>query len=169
MMREAKRLGYHVITNTTVYKETEIAEVEELCEFLTRDVDVDGMLISPGYQYESVEESIFLTGQDIERKFKRVLELSDRYKFTSTPMFLEFAAGSRDYACSPWSTVTFTPMGWKGPCYLIQKTNTFDWDEFWNGYGLELLGIPIRSAVHELQDALGLRGVRGHRAAEKPA
>jgi hopanoid biosynthesis associated radical SAM protein HpnH len=133
MMREAKRLGFHVITNTTVYKETEIAEVEELCEFLTRDVDVDGMLISPGYQYESVEESIFLTGQDIERKFKRVLELSDRYKFTSTPMFLEFAAGSRDYACSPWSTVTFTPMGWKGPCYLIQKTNTFDWDEFWNG------------------------------------
>jgi hopanoid biosynthesis associated radical SAM protein HpnH len=60
MMREAKRLGYHVITNTTVYKETDIAEVEELCEFLTRDVDVDGMLISPGYQYESVEESIFL-------------------------------------------------------------------------------------------------------------
>jgi hypothetical protein len=24
-------------------------------------------------------------------------------------------------------------MGWKGPCYLIQKTHTFDWEEFWNG------------------------------------
>ena len=30
-------------------------------------------------------------------------------------MFLEFAAGKRDYSCSPWSTVTFTPKGWKGP------------------------------------------------------
>jgi len=24
-------------------------------------------------------------------------------------------------------------MGWKGPCYLIQKPHTFDWEEFWNG------------------------------------
>ena len=52
---------------------------------------------------------------------------------TSTPMYLEFAAGLRDYNCSPWSTVTFTPNGWKGPCYLIGKTNTFSWEEFWNG------------------------------------
>ncbi len=48
-------------------------------------------------------------------------------------MFLEFAAGMRDYDCSPWSTVTFTPKGWKGPCYLIGEKYTDDWDEFWNG------------------------------------
>ena len=47
-------------------------------------------------------------------------------------MFLEFAAGERQYNCSPWSTVTFTPRGWKGPCYLIGKEYTQDWDEFWN-------------------------------------
>src|SRR6266511_3017070 len=48
-------------------------------------------------------------------------------------MFLEFAAGLREYKCSPWSTVTFTPNGWKGPCYLIGKKYTHSWDEFWGG------------------------------------
>jgi len=131
MIQEAKALGYHVITNTTVFKETDIDEVEELCDYLA-GLGIDGMLISPGYQYESVERDIFLTRKDIQEKFQRVLEISDRYRFQSTPMFLEFAAGMRDYDCSPWSTVTFTPKGWKGPCYLIGKKHTFDWNEFWN-------------------------------------
>lgn len=131
MIRESKRLGYHVITNTTVYRETDIEEVEQLCEFLSQ-IPVDGMLISPGYQYESVDTDIFMTQQDIHDKFKRILEISKRYRLTSTPMFLEFAAGMRDYRCSPWSTVTFTPNGWKGPCYLIGKSYTWSWDEFWN-------------------------------------
>lgn len=133
MIRQSKRLGYHTIVNTTVYKETEIDEVEELCEFLTGELDIDGILISPGYHYESVDRDIFLTRTDIEEKFKRVLEFSPRFRITSTPMFLEFAAGFRDYHCSPWSTVTFTPSGWKRPCYLIGKEYVWDWQEFWNG------------------------------------
>jgi hopanoid biosynthesis associated radical SAM protein HpnH len=131
MIKESKRLGYHTITNTTIFKETEISEVEELCELMA-SLDIDGMLISPGYQYESVEENIFMTRQDIHDKFQRVLEISKKYRLTSTPMFLEFAAGLRDYKCSPWSTVSFTPNGWKGPCYLIGKKFTWSWEEFWN-------------------------------------
>ncbi|MGB5296764.1 MAG: adenosyl-hopene transferase HpnH [Thermoanaerobaculia bacterium] len=131
MIKESKRLGYHTITNTTIFRETKISEVEELCEYMA-SLDIDGMLISPGYQYESVEEDIFMTRQDIYEKFQRVLEISKRYRLTSTPMFLEFAAGLRDYKCSPWSTVTFTPNGWKGPCYLIGKKFTWSWEEFWH-------------------------------------
>lgn len=132
MVRESKRLGYHTIVNTTVYKETSVHEVEELCEFLSDELDIDGILISPGYQYESVERDIFLTRRDIEEKFGRVLAFASRFRIISTPMFLEFAAGRREYDCSPWSTVTFTPNGWKRPCYLIGKGYTWDWDEFWN-------------------------------------
>jgi hopanoid biosynthesis associated radical SAM protein HpnH len=133
MIRESKRLGYHVITNTTVFKETRIEEVEQLCEYLFKDLEIDGMLISPGYQYESVERDIFLTRQDIQEKFRKVLEISKRYRITSTPMFLEFAAGLREYKCSPWSTVTFTPNGWKAPCYLIGENFHGSWESFWNG------------------------------------
>jgi hopanoid biosynthesis associated radical SAM protein HpnH len=132
MLARAKELGYGVMTNTTVFKETRVEELEELCERL-RALGVDGSLISPGYQYETARPEIFTTRKVMEDKFKRVLALADRYPLTSTPMFLEFAAGLRDYRCSPWSTVTFTPRGWKRPCYLIGEQYTFDWDEFWHG------------------------------------
>jgi len=132
MIREGKRLGHHVMANMTIFKETDVAEVEELCRLLT-SLGVEGMLVSPGYHYESVSRDIFLTKGEIHKKFRRVLEISKKYKLTSTPMFLEFAAGLREYKCSPWRTVTYTPRGWKGPCYLIGKTYTHDWDEFWTG------------------------------------
>lgn len=132
MIREAKRLGYHVMTNTTVFKNTDVGEVKALCE-LTRSLGVDGMLVAPGYHYESVERDMFLTRSEIHGKFKRILGFSRRYRLTSTPMFLEFAAGLRELPCSPWSTVTYTPRGWKGPCYLIGQKFTHSWEEFWNG------------------------------------
>lgn len=131
MIKQAKKLGYHVMTNTTVFKETDVGEVRALCE-LTAGLGVDGMLVSPGYSYESVERDIFLTRDEISRKFREILEFAGRYRLTSTPMFLEFAAGQRNYDCSPWSTVTYTPRGWKGPCYLIGESYTKDWDEFWS-------------------------------------
>jgi hopanoid biosynthesis associated radical SAM protein HpnH len=136
MIRKAKELGYHVITNTTIFKETRMEEVEELCRLMS-DMKTDGMLITPGYEYESVDRNMFLERKETEEKFKFVLDLSRRYRVISTPMFLEFAAGLRDYRCSPWSTVTYTPMGWKGPCYLIAQKYYPTWEEFWNGVDWE--------------------------------
>jgi hopanoid biosynthesis associated radical SAM protein HpnH len=130
MIKEAKKLGYHVTTNTTVFRETEMQEIEDLCE-LVAGLGVDGLMIAPGYQYETVEHDIFLSKKEIQEKFKRVLELSKKYRLMSTPMYLEFTAGMRDYNCSPWSTVTYTPNGWKGPCYLIGKEYYAEWQEFW--------------------------------------
>lgn len=132
MIRKAKELGYHVTTNTTVFRETEMQEIEELCQ-LMNEIGVDGMMISPGYHYESVDTDIFLSKQEIQTKFQHVLELSKKYRLMSTPMYLEFTAGMREYNCSPWSTVTRTPRGWKGPCYLIGRKYYETWDEFWNG------------------------------------
>ncbi|MCZ7597039.1 MAG: hypothetical protein M5U09_03745 [Gammaproteobacteria bacterium] len=47
MIAESKRRGYYTMTNTTVYQETEMAEVEELCELLMgydgRYVDLAGV------------------------------------------------------------------------------------------------------------------------------
>lgn len=136
MIRACLQRGYHVFTNTTVFKQTDIAEVEKLCAEMT-EIGVHGMLVSPGYHYENIDKDMFLTRTDIERKFKRVLEFSEHYRLTSTPMFLEFAAGLRDYRCSPWSTVTYTPRGWKGPCYLIGDKYYETWEEFWDGVDWE--------------------------------
>ncbi|MCC7492432.1 MAG: adenosyl-hopene transferase HpnH [Fimbriimonadaceae bacterium] len=131
MVGEAKRRGYYTMTNTTVYQETPMSEVEELCELLMAR-NVDGMLISPGYQYASVERDIFMKQQDIHRKFARVMTLSKYYPLTATPAFLEFCAGQRQLNCAPYSTVTRTPLGWKAPCYLIDDHYYPTWEEFWN-------------------------------------
>jgi hopanoid biosynthesis associated radical SAM protein HpnH len=132
MIEQGLKLGHHLIANTTIFRDTEVEEVEELCKFLT-ERGIEGLLITPGYHYESVASDIFLTRAEIQAKFRRILEISKKYRLTSTPMFLEFAAGLRDYKCSPWSTVTFTPRGWKGPCYLIGKTFSPEWNDFWGG------------------------------------
>ena len=79
MIKECKARGYHVITNTTVFKETRIQEVEDLCDMLS-EMKIDGMLISPGYQYESVETDIFMTRRTSTTKFKRLLDVSKNYK-----------------------------------------------------------------------------------------
>jgi hopanoid biosynthesis associated radical SAM protein HpnH len=131
MIKESLARGYHVSTNTTVFKETDVEEVEELCAYMA-ELGVDGMLISPGYHYESVDRDIFLTRREIQQKFQHILGIAKKYRLTSTPMFLEFAAGKRDYRCSPWSTVTRTPLGWKGPCYLIGKQYYATFEEMWS-------------------------------------
>lgn len=137
MIKQAKARGYHVVTNTTVFKETRMDEVEKLCQLLT-DLGVDGMMIAPGYEYESVENrDLFLDRKEIEEKFDRVRVLSKKYKLHATPLFLDFVAGDVELPCSPWSTVTFTPMGWKGPCYLIGQKYYPTWEEFWNGVNWE--------------------------------
>jgi hopanoid biosynthesis associated radical SAM protein HpnH len=132
MIERGVALGHHMMANTTIFRGTDVDEVEALCKMLT-EMGVEGMLVSPGYHYESVERDIFMTRDEIQKKFRRVLDISKKYRLTSTPMFLEFAAGMREYDCSPWSTVTYTPRGWKGPCYLIGKTYSHEWEEFWNG------------------------------------
>lgn len=132
MIKEGKRLGYSVCTNTTIFKETSMEEVEALLA-LMEAIGIDGVLLSPGYHYESIKENHFLLRDEIQTKFKRVLELSKRYKINSTPLFLQFAAGQRDYQCTPWGNPTRTPKGWKGPCYLIEGQYYPQWSDFWHG------------------------------------
>jgi len=137
MIKQAKQRGYHVVTNTTVFKETKMDEVEDLCKLL-RSLGIDGMMVAPGYEYESImDRDMFLNTEETTTKFQRVLELSHKYRLHSTPMFLEFVAGMRELPCSPWSTVTYTPLGWKGPCYLIGQKYYAEWEDFWNGVDWE--------------------------------
>ena len=128
-IKKGKELGYHIFLNTTVFKETKVEEVKELCE-LVDELKANGILISPGYEYESVEKDIFLSRDQIHTKFKAIREFSGKYKINATPMFLEFAAGMRELPCAPWSTVNYTPKGWKAPCYLVEGEGYFqDYEE----------------------------------------
>ena len=130
-IKRGRDLGYSIYLNTTVYKETRVEEVEALCR-LVDTLKANGILIAPAYDYESVERDVFVTRKQIHEKFRAIRSFSNRYRITVTPKFLEFAAGLQDLSCAPWSTVNYTPKGWKAPCYLIEGEGYFaHWEELW--------------------------------------
>jgi hopanoid biosynthesis associated radical SAM protein HpnH len=118
MIKVLKQGGYRVQTNTTVYRETSAEELEQLIKLLA-GLGVDGMLLTPGYHYQFLSNNIYLNPEEMPYKFRRVRKLAEDYKIINTPMYLEYVLGERDLLCSPWTTVTRNPQGWKGPCYLI--------------------------------------------------
>ena len=125
----AKGRGFTVCTNTTIYAETDPAEIEELFAFLTT-LDVDGLLISPGFDYVAVpDKRFFLTREMIREKFTEIAKFADNYRLWSTPKYMEFLEGKREYDCTPWANVTYNIKGWKGPCYLITDNHYIGFDE----------------------------------------
>ena len=145
-IQAAKAAGFLVCTNTTVFKETNLDEIDALYAYLTR-LGVDGFMLSPGYGYVAVHETnpqgaaeIFLTRDDIRAKFKEAKKLLHKYKLASSPVYLEFLSGERELSCTAWGNPTRNIKGWKGPCYLITDEHHATFDDLmneteWENYG----------------------------------
>src|SRR3974390_690142 len=52
-IKAAKQQGFRVCTNTTIFKETDVQEIESLFAQLTQ-IGVDGILVSPAYSFNGV-------------------------------------------------------------------------------------------------------------------
>src|SRR3954466_6930308 len=52
----AKKAGFLVCTNTTIFKETDLGEIEQLLAYLSR-LGVDGFMLSPAYGYTAVQQT----------------------------------------------------------------------------------------------------------------
>jgi MoaA/NifB/PqqE/SkfB family radical SAM enzyme len=150
-IKMAKILGYQVATNTTIYKETDMREVEQMFDYLS-DLGVDGHTISPGYEYDAAKkdmikrlnlrpENFFLTRKMTRQKFSRIEKWMNDYTFFGTPIYFEFLAGHRDLTCSAWAIPTRNIRGWKGPCYLMTDAHYSSYTELlekveWDRYGV---------------------------------
>jgi MoaA/NifB/PqqE/SkfB family radical SAM enzyme len=150
-IRMAKILGFQVATNTTVYRETDVREIEEMFEFFS-SLEVDGHTISPGYDYDAAKkamttrgekcpEDFFLTRKLTREKFARIEEWGERFTIFGTPVFQEFLAGKRELSCTAWAIPTRNIKGWKAPCYLITDGHYKTYKEMlrkadWKKYGV---------------------------------
>jgi hopanoid biosynthesis associated radical SAM protein HpnH len=136
----AKERGFRVTSNTTVYAETDMNEIEALFEYL-ETLGVDGHTISPGYEYSAVQtREIFLDRAMVRDKFKRIKQLSKRFPVNATPVYAEFLAGERELMCTAWGNPTYNVKGWKGPCYLITDGHYRTFEQLmtetpWESYG----------------------------------
>ena len=133
--------GFRVQINCTVFND---ADPERLASFLdvmaAKGVETT---ISPGYAYERApDQEHFLNRERTKNLFRDLLRRGrggKAWKFTNSPLFLDFLAGNRSYACTPWSMPLRTVFGWQKPCYLVGEgyVETFrelmedtDWDDY---------------------------------------
>lgn len=145
-VRAAKERGFLVCTNTTIYKETDLGEIDQLFTFLTK-LGVDGFLLAPAYGYKAVHDTnphgaaeIFLTRDEIRAKFQEAKKVLGRHRLLSSPIYVEYLAGERELTCTTWGNPTRNVKGWKGPCYLITDKHHDSFralmdDTEWERYG----------------------------------
>ena len=168
-IRAAKERGHMVCSNTTVFKETDMAELDELFALLT-SLGADGFMISPGYEYSAVQDKeMFLDRAMIREKFRAADAMFKKYRFATSPIYLEFLQGKREMSCTAWASPTRNILGWKGPCYLItdihhptlgdlmDKTN---WDDYGYGKDPRCENCMVHSG-YETAAAVGVNGRLG--------
>ena len=150
-MKMAKICGYQVATNTTVYRETQVAEIEDMFKFLS-SLEVDGHTISPGYDYDAAKKDMvsrlgkdpkqfFLTRDMTREKFAKIEQWGKAFTIFGTPVYQEFLAGKRELTCTAWAIPTFNVKGWKAPCYLMTDGHYGGYQEMlakvqWEKYGV---------------------------------
>jgi hopanoid biosynthesis associated radical SAM protein HpnH len=150
-IKMAKILGYQTATNTTVYRETDVQELDDMFKFLS-SLNVDGHTISPGYEYDAAKkdmvtrlgkqpEDFFLTRKMTRQKFAKIEEWGRLFTIFGTPVYQEFLAGKRDLTCTAWAIPTYNVKGWKAPCYLMTDGHYDGYQEMlgkvtWENYGV---------------------------------
>ena len=143
-IKEAKRRGFRVSINCTLF---DGAEAERVAKFFddAMAMGIDGIMTSPGYAYERApDQKHFLSRQKTKQLFRDILKRGKGkgWKFTQSPLFMNFLAGNESYRCTPWGKPTRNVFGWQRPCYLLgegyaktfkELMDTTDWDKYGTG------------------------------------
>jgi hopanoid biosynthesis associated radical SAM protein HpnH len=143
-IRAAKARGFRVATNTTVFDGTKPQDMHEFFDFVGT-LGVDGMTISPGYNYEwAPDQDHFLKREQTRALFREVLAPQKagqkKWDFNNSPLFLDFLTGEKEYECTPWGSPSYSVFGWQKPCYLLNEGYYDTFQELldktdWSQYG----------------------------------
>jgi hopanoid biosynthesis associated radical SAM protein HpnH len=141
---KVKQAGFRTVINATLFDN---AEPERVARFFddVMALGVDGISLSPGYAYERApDQQHFLnrtrTKELFRDIFSRAIPGKMKWSFNQSALFLDFLAGNRTYACSPWGNPCRTYFGWQRPCYLLGEGYTKTYKELmetteWDKYG----------------------------------
>ena len=141
-LRQARKAGFRVSTNTTIFKETSVEDVVEMMGYMTNEVGIDGLLIAPGYQYSQIDPALTMTRAEHEEKFRKIRAAAKEhsYRWLASPLYQDFLTGERTLPCAPWGSITRNPYGWKGPCYLLTDGIFPSYEALMEGIEWEMYG-----------------------------
>ncbi len=162
-IKAALARGFRVTTNTTLFDGADPNSVRAFFDEMM-DLGVEGMMLSPGYNYDKAPDQKHFLGRARTRRLFRAM-LSNRkpaWRFNQSMLFLEFLMGKRDFRCTPWGMPTYSIFGWQKPCYLLQDGYADTFGELmatteWGNYGTES-GNPqcANCMVHSGYEASGV-------------
>jgi hopanoid biosynthesis associated radical SAM protein HpnH len=144
-IRKAKEKGFKVTTNSTFFSTDSPATVREVLDYLNDDLQVDQMMISPGFAYEKAPDQVhFLSPRSSQQLFAEAFAEGRRkhWRFNHSPLFLDFLEGKADFQCTPWGIPSYSVFGWQRPCYLMadgyaetyqELIESTDWDRYGKG------------------------------------
>jgi hopanoid biosynthesis associated radical SAM protein HpnH len=139
--------GFRVNINTTLFDGTAAADVADFFDFVSKELDVEGITVSPGYAYERApDQEHFLNRLKTKELFRSIFrvgrERAGRWRLNHSSLYLDFLAGNQQYHCTPWGNPTRNVFGWQRPCYLLgegyaasfqELMTTTDWDQYGTG------------------------------------
>ena len=144
-IKECKRRGFRVTTNTTFFNTDTPQTVIDVLNYLNDDLGVDEMMISPAYAYEKApDQDHFLGVTETRELFRKAFADGNRrrWRLNHSPLFLDFLEGKKDFGCTAWGIPSYSLLGWQRPCYLMadgyvktykELIETTDWDAYGRG------------------------------------
>nr|WP_281392923.1 adenosyl-hopene transferase HpnH [Roseospira goensis] len=144
-IKEARRRGFRVTCNTTLFEGVEVDRVADFVSYATDDLGVEGVTIAPGFAYERAPmKEVFLNRQRTKQLFRDLFQRGKgrKWRWNQSALYLDFLAGNQTYDCTPWGNPTRNVFGWQRPCYLLNEgtvatfkelMETTDWDSYGTG------------------------------------
>ncbi len=121
VIKMAIEKGFRVTINCTLFQGESAEEVSEFMD-MAMELGVEGVTISPGYNYERApKQDVFLKKEESKQLFRNIFKLGvgKNWRFNQSSLYLDFLAGNQTYQCTPWGNPTRNVFGWQKPCYLL--------------------------------------------------
>ncbi|MEO6879699.1 MAG: adenosyl-hopene transferase HpnH [Mycobacteriaceae bacterium] len=142
-IKMAQEAGFRVMTNTTFFDGDTAQDMIDVLDYLTDDLKIDNMEISPGFAYPKAPDQEHWLGVDQTRElFAKAFGDGRRKKWrlNHSPIFLDFLEGKRELACTAWGIPSYSLLGWQKPCYLLDEGYAATYRELieetdWDSYG----------------------------------
>ncbi len=141
-IKKAKARGFRVSINCTLFDGVDAKRTADFFDEVMA-LGVDGIMTAPGYAYERApDQAHFLNRQKTKQLFRDIFRYGrgKKWKFTQSPLFLNFLAGNETYHCTPWGKPLRNVFGWQRPCYLLGEGYASSFKELmddtaWEQYG----------------------------------
>ena len=118
-VKAAKNAGFFVVVTSTVYPDSDVADLAALYAKL-HGMHVDGYLLEPVYLPGKIcRDGSAKFHAAMQRRFAEISDALGAYNLLVSPIYLEYLRGERELDCSVWGSPVYGPGGWSGPCYHL--------------------------------------------------